>query len=327
MAVFGSATVFMVGVLGRYAARADLVGLVAAAIAAVYPNLWVNDAHVMSETFATLAVVVALYLTYRCIRQPSWIVAVGLGVACGAAALARPELVALAPLLAVPAFVIPRWRSSKGWLRLAAAAIGTIVVIGPWLAFNMSRFERPVFLSSTDGQTLLGANCDLAYEGDGIGLWHLQCLRGTDGDQSESNAYQREAAIRYASDQGYRAPTVIAARFGRVWGVYAPTDMITYSEGEGRERWATALGVWTYFPVVALAVVGAVSMRRRIDDLWPLLMPIALVTVVAVGTYGHMRFRAVAEPSLVVLAAVGGVWVYRRLTTRAGSEPVPAPVD
>ena len=45
-------------------------------------------------------------------------------------------------------------------------------------------------------------------------------------------------------------------------------------------------------------------MRRRRIALVPLLAPVAIVTLVAAGFYGLVRFRAPAEVSIVVLAAV-----------------------
>jgi 4-amino-4-deoxy-L-arabinose transferase-like glycosyltransferase len=319
MALVGTATVAALGLLGRRVAG-DGAGLLAAGLAALHPNLWMNDGHVMSESLAVLAVVGALLATYRCLREPSWQNVVLLGAVCGIAALARAELLLLAPALALPALLVGHLRSGDRWRKVALAATATLVVIGPWVVFNMARFDRPTFLSTTDGQTLLGANCDPAYGGIGLGLWHLECLRYISGDQSQVNAFQRDEAVRYARDELHRAPVVVAARVGRVWGVYAPSYMIDYGEGEGRERWATAAAVWLLYPMAALAVVGGLSLRRRLDLLWPLLVPVALVTLVAATTYGHIRFRSLAEPSLVVLAVIGILWLAERVGVRGAGQ-------
>jgi hypothetical protein len=47
-----------------------------------------------------------------------------------------------------------------------------------------------------------------------------------------------------------------------------------------------------------------VLLRRRGTTQWPLLVPFALVTILAAVAYGIPRFRVPAEVSLVVLAAV-----------------------
>ena len=56
MAALGTVTVLLVGLLGR-ALAGDRVGLLAAALAAVYANLWMNDGLLMSETLAALTTV------------------------------------------------------------------------------------------------------------------------------------------------------------------------------------------------------------------------------------------------------------------------------
>ncbi len=63
MVVFGTLLVLLVGLLGRRVGRAvpgvnaDVAGLIAAGIAALSPNVWVNDGLVMSETLTGVAVV------------------------------------------------------------------------------------------------------------------------------------------------------------------------------------------------------------------------------------------------------------------------------
>ena len=53
--VLGAAAVFVTGLAGREVAG-PRVGLIAAAIAAVYPNYWINDTNGLSETFVLLLV-------------------------------------------------------------------------------------------------------------------------------------------------------------------------------------------------------------------------------------------------------------------------------
>ncbi len=98
MAVLGTGVVVLIGLLGRRV-RDDRVGLVAAGIAAVSPNLWVNDGLVMSETIMNLAVVGALLAAVIAFERPSPKRLLVLGVCCGLATLARAELLMLVPLL------------------------------------------------------------------------------------------------------------------------------------------------------------------------------------------------------------------------------------
>src|SRR4051794_40342195 len=97
MVLLGTLLVALVGLLGRRVGG-DTVGLVAAGIGGVSPNIWVNDGLVMSETLTALGVVGAMYAPLWWRDAPSRWRAVVLGAVCGVAALARVEFLLLVPL-------------------------------------------------------------------------------------------------------------------------------------------------------------------------------------------------------------------------------------
>lgn len=310
IALVGLGVVFLIGLLGREVAG-DRVGLVAAGIAAVYPYLWVNDGLIMSEALAAAAVVAALLLALRLCRRdrPALGLGLALGAVCGLAALARAELILLAPLLGLP--LLATFRAAPLGRRLAVVgtvAAGTVLVVGPWVGFNLSRFDEPTFISTNDGTALLGSNCPSVYSGPSIGLTDLQqCIpsRPPPGDQSAVSKRYRDEAIDFIRDGNEgRYFVVEAARIGRDWGVFRPGDMLSWNQGEGRPRWATAAGMVFYYPLLALAIGGVVVLRRRGTRQWPLLVPPIVVTIGTLFSYGQTRFRVPAEPSIVVLAAV-----------------------
>jgi 4-amino-4-deoxy-L-arabinose transferase-like glycosyltransferase len=313
VAVAGVGTVVLIGLLAREVGG-NRVGLLAAGIAAVYPNLWVNDGLLMSETFSALTVAATLFATYRLLRAPSWTNAAGVGIACGLAALSRGELLLLVPLVVLPAIFTVR-EASWPRLRMALVAVtAAILTITPWVAYNLSRFEEPVFLSNGDGAVLLGSNCDQVYEGRGLGYWNFDCAFGglTEREKSKLSARQRDLAFEYVRDNLTRAPVVALARVGRVWSVYKPFESARVNEGEGRPRVVSLAGLAMFWLMVPFAIWGALRLRGRVT-LLPLLTPIALVTVVAAASYGIVRFRVPAEVPLVVLAAVGVDQLARRV--------------
>jgi hypothetical protein len=325
MVVFGTVLVAMVGLLGRRVGRVlrgrgrgDIVGLVAASIAAISPNMWVNDGLVMSETLTALVVVLALLYSFRFWARPTLWRAAGLGALCGLAALARVEFGLLVVLLGV---VIP-CALRRPWVDRAAFAATALVaaglVVAPWVGFNLARFEQPTFISTNDGITLAGANCEPMYYGPGIGLWTLGSCTGSlnlPGDQSQKSSHYRHLAFDYIDAHKSRVPIVVVARVARTWSLFRPLDMVSFNAGEDRERWVTRLGLVAYYPTLLFAIAGAVVLwrRRRKGVLWVLCTPLIVVTIGAVITYGQTRFRAPAEPALAVLAAVGIVAGVERL--------------
>ena len=305
MAVLGTVAVVVIGLLARRLAG-DRAGWIAAGIAAIYPNLWVNDGLIMSETIATLVVALALLYAYRLIREPNVANALIVGALCALAALTRAELVLLVPLLAVPAALVARSvATAQRWKLAGIGVLAAAVLIAPWVGYNLSRFDEPTYLSTNDGIALLGSNCDSVYFGDGMGLTDLKCLGPNPrGDQSVDSKIYRDRAFDYIGDHKKRAVIVAFARVGRTWSLFRPWDMVSYNKGEGREGWVTTLGLIAYFPLLIAAIAGWVVMRRRRRRSWPLLVPVLIVTIASAVTYGQTRFRVPAEPTIVVLAAV-----------------------
>jgi 4-amino-4-deoxy-L-arabinose transferase-like glycosyltransferase len=305
MSVLGAVAVLVIGLLAR-ALAGNRAGWIAAGIAAIYPNLWVNDGLIMSETLATLVVALALLYAYRLISRPTLRNALLLGALCGLGALTRAELLLLVPLLAVPAALVAQSVANAQRWKLAVVGVLTAgVLIAPWVGYNLYRFKEPTFLSTNDGIALLGSNCESVYFGDGMGLTDLKCLRGNPrGDQSVDSKIYRDRAFDYIRAHKKRAVLVGFARVGRTWSLFRPWDMISYNKGEGREGWVTLLGLIAFYPLLIGAVAGWVVMRRRRQRSWPLLIPPLIVTIASALTYGQTRFRVPAEPSIVVLAAI-----------------------
>jgi 4-amino-4-deoxy-L-arabinose transferase-like glycosyltransferase len=337
MAAFGTILVLLIGLLGRRVGRAvpgvsgDAAGLVAAGIAAVSPNLWVNDGLVMAETLTGVAVVGACLLAFALWDRPTLPRAAALGLLCGVVALARAELVLFVPLLAITVALTTRARWADRSAFAFLAIVVALIVIGPWVGFNLARFHDRTFVSTNDGIALAGSNCDNVYYGHGIGLTAIAgphaCIDypPPPGDQSQVATKYRKRAFHYMRTHLRRVPIVIAARVGRTWSVYRPLDMVGFNKGEGREAWVTRLGLVAYYPTLIAAVGGAVVMlkRRARRALWVLSVPAVAATIGAAATYGQTRFRAAAEPSLAILAAVGLVALVNIMRER-GSRPAQA---
>jgi len=325
MLLLGLCGIVLMALLARRLAG-ETAGLVAAVIAALYPYLWINDTLIMSETLAVLAVVGALLLTYRMIDEPRPRTARALGLVCGLAALARAELILLAPLLAIPLLRSHRDLPWSARLRpMAIVLVGAVLIVGPWVGFNLSRFDEPTAISTNDGIAILGSTCDAVFFGHAIGLTNLHvCIpkRAPAGDQSVVSKIYRQRAVDYVN-HGHRGQflKVLAARIGRDWGLFQPGDMPYINESEGRPRWVTVLGMWWYYPLAVLAIVGAVMLRRRRVRIWPLAIPPIIVTLGAIPSYGQTRFRVPAEPVIVVLAACAITLLAARWTRARPDDP------
>jgi 4-amino-4-deoxy-L-arabinose transferase-like glycosyltransferase len=299
-----------VGVLGRRVGG-DRVGLLAAAIAAVYPLLWVNDATVLSESLYGLLIALALIAAYRVIDRPTAGRAAALGAVVALAALTRSEALALAPLLVLPVAWRARWRG------IAAAALAGALLMAPWLVRNSIAFDHPVLISNNSGSLLAGANCDATYHGRFIGLWRIDCIpSGVGGNEAERAAVYRSRGIDYARDHAGRVPAVAAVRVLRTWDFWVPHDQAIYETLESRDRTVEYIGVGAYYLLLPFAITGVLLLRRRREPVWILLAPAVLVTVSSLVGYGLTRFRLAAEIPIVVLASLTLLELQRRARAR-----------
>ena len=325
MAVLGAVAVGVIGWLGGVVAG-HRVGIIAAVLAALYPNLWIPSGIVMSETLAILFTALILIATYRFLRSPSWANVALLGIWCGLAALTRAELCLFAVLILVPAVVVTRTLSVRARVGLAVVGImAATVVVSPWVVRNLVTFKDPTYLSTGDGGLLLGANCDATYHGPELGYWSLPCSVAvkSDKDPSVVSARQDHAAVTYVRDHKSRLPVVVAARVGRIWDLYEPFQTARFDAVEGRPVAEADAGIIVFWLLAPLAIAGFVVLGRRQRTRWPLVMPAVLVTGLAAAAYGIIRFRAPAEVSIVVLAAVALDAGWRHWSARRGATTDP----
>jgi hypothetical protein len=321
--VTGLATVVVIGLIGRRLGG-PAVGVIAAGLAAVYPNLWLNDGLVMSESVAALAV--SLWVLAGCLwherRSAGW--ACAFGAAAGAAALARSELVVLAAA-SVAVILAVEWRTGR---RAAWAAVGgAVLVLAPWVLPNLLRFEEPVVLSTNEGTTVRGANCDETYGGPALGSWTIVCI-----DQPEIVALEpslrsdrwRSDGVRYAREHADRLPAVVTARVGRALDVYGLDYQVDEDVRDGRPRpgsWAGIAAFWILAPLAAVGIARTRGVAR-----WLLLAPVVTVAISSVAFYGGHRIRSPVEPVVVLAAAFAAAGLARsRLVRRrdGGEEPQP----
>ncbi len=318
--LIGTATIVLTGMVAR-----DLVseraGVIAAVVAALYPGFWVYDGEVMSEALVMLLTALTILAAVRCFRECSTWRVVFLGLLIGACALTRAELVLLIPLVALPTVLWQRGMARRR--RLALCGVALLVAVGtmaPWVARNLAVFHHPVYLSDQLPVTLAAANNPSTYSGPLTASWCFNCLLGAKflptEDESDQGVYWIAQAKRYIESHKTRALEVAALRVGLEWNAYTP---LRQAEHDFLEGWPTPVSdawlIW-YYPLMALAVVGAVILRRRRRPIYPLVAMFVVVTFAALVTYGNYRFRAEAEVAMVVLASVTLDAIWASITGR-----------
>jgi 4-amino-4-deoxy-L-arabinose transferase-like glycosyltransferase len=319
LCVVGAGTVVALGVLGRTVAG-PRAGLIAAALGAVYPLLWVIDGSLMSETEYVLLITLTLLVAYRYLGAPTLRRAVTLGALIGLAALTRGEALGLLVLLVIPLVL----RAIRGWpqrLKAGAVVFATFcVVLAPWSIRNAVTFANPVLLSTNGDNVFVGANCERSYYGDLLGSWAFTCFgERAPGDESQYSRVWRDRGLDYARDHAGRIPVVVGVRLLRQFDFYRPGQAVVLSSAEGRDHRASWLGLWMYWALLPLGVAGAVVLRRRRAPLFILGAPFLLTVALGALVYGSTRFRVAFEPVLVILAAVALDAAWGRIAQRSSA--------
>jgi 4-amino-4-deoxy-L-arabinose transferase-like glycosyltransferase len=320
LSLFGAATVALIGLLGRRLAG-PRVGLIAAGLAAVYPNFAVLAGMAMVESIYLPLVAATLLLAYAVIARPTAWRAVALGVAAGVTTLARPEGVLLTLLLAGALWLrVPRARGRSVALTLVTAAL----VLTPWLVRNAVEFDKFPLLSTNGGLTAMVANCESAYYRH-VGFFDPACSTVCWAERASEIRYSEcgtRAARRYAEGNKRKVPIVVAARIARTWNFYGLGNDISYAQFGGRNRAVGIAGLVLYLLLLPLACAGVLLLVRRGVTTLPLLTPVVVVTVATALSFGFSRYRVAAEVPIVILSAVTLDWLVeqlRRARTRRDS--------
>ena len=324
---FGAITMVLLGLLGRRVGGTKL-GLLAAAVYAVYPVMIAVDGNLMSETLYGALIAGTLLAAVGVLDHPTWRRSALLGALIALAALTRTEALFFLPFLVVPV----AWRARPSWrgrgALCGAALVACVVVLAPWTIRNEAVFGRFVLISTNDATVIAGANCDKTYHGTNIGGWDITCAaKITKTNEAAQAAIWRQEGITYAKNHLSRLPLVVLMRELRVWDLWQPRHQAkAFSEGVQID--VAQLGVAAYYVLMLLAIPGLLLLRRRARPLLIVLLSPAVVVIVstAIG-YGVPRLRHSFEIPLTVLAAAGIVSIQERLAVRrraAKRPPLPA---
>lgn len=335
LCLVGGVTVGLVGLVGRRLGG-DGVGLGAAMVAAVHPSMWSTDTAPLAESLATALAMGVLLAALAVHDRPApwrWVL---LGAVAALGGMVRAEVL-LVGLVAVGGLLLSQLPEQRRRMvgAGALALLGVAAVIGPWTARNAVTFGQFVPLSNNAGSVLRGANCDGAYQGEFRGLWVTnvadvggddvdpdgQCFTGFDRsggrNEAEAAALLRAEGLAYAGDHIGEVPGVVAARIGRTIGFYRFDQQVNFARFEGRAGSWDRAGTILFQVLSAVAVLGAIApWRGRTGPRWLLLVPVAAVLCTVAVTYGNLRFRAIADPAVVLAACLALADGVRRINGR-----------
>jgi 4-amino-4-deoxy-L-arabinose transferase-like glycosyltransferase len=300
--IVGAIGVLLIGAIGARIAG-ERAGVIAAAIAAVYPPLVWICAYALSEAlFATLALACVWWLmpTLDAPLLPperGWGRLVLGGALIGLAVLTRPAMLFFLPFALLLGLRIR--------VAFAAAILaGTLAVVLPWTARNAAVYGRFVLVASEGGVTFwTGNHRDAQGEGDLAANPHLKLLnrqfrerhRGLTEEELEP-IYYREA-LNFIAEAPVRWLGLVAKKLFYTWVPIGPS----YRLHSPRYFWTSVIAYGLLLPVAIAGFIGLWRSGRRPWTLWALA---GSTVVVSLLFFPQERFRIpVIDPTLIICAA------------------------
>jgi 4-amino-4-deoxy-L-arabinose transferase-like glycosyltransferase len=280
------------------------IPMVAAGIAAVEPYLVGMSALVLSEALflpVMLAGLWALASLWRRGDEPGpkrpIVVAVGAGLAMGAAVLARPSWALFLPA-ALASWVIGAGRGRRLEALRGALIVGlaSAAILAPWWVRNARVFGKFVPTAMWVGASLYdGINPRANGESD---MDFVDDPEFRTLGEPEQDAVFRDRSIAFARSDPGRVLALAGAKFGRFWSPW-PNANVLKAPGVAL---ASAL---VTIPVYVLIGLGAWDRRRDPKALALLAGPLVYFCLLHMVFVSSVRYRIPGEVPALGLAAIG----------------------
>jgi 4-amino-4-deoxy-L-arabinose transferase-like glycosyltransferase len=312
-AVVGTVVVGLTGVVALEL-FGETIGLIALAVAAVYPVLILLSGTLVAENLLTVWTLSAVYAALRARRANHrylWIVAVGLFA--GLATLTHQN----AALIMIPLGIAvwterPRW-SLSGVAAPALLLAVAFFTIAPWTIRNAEKLHRFIPVSDETGITLAGTYNSLSAGDHQIPYkWHLFVSVPEDRGLAREHRSLTEGELsnrltaRAVDYIGAHPLSPLAAAYHNSLRLLELEGSVAWRDSYAAidlPRTPTRIGVISYWLLCLLAAAGAFTPLARRVPRWLWAIPILLAISVVLVNAETPRFREPVEPFLILLAA------------------------
>jgi 4-amino-4-deoxy-L-arabinose transferase-like glycosyltransferase len=326
LSLIGSGTCILIYLFAR-----DLfgrrIGILAGVIAAIYPQLYIYDGWLYTESLYIFLLFAVCYALYRLLRTPqmNWWLWIICGILLGLLSLTRPNGMIVIVLFIIWA-ILMAWQKLLSWRVTAKGVLTTtliaLVLIAPWTLRNYLVSHAFIPVATGDGTVLLGAyNDEILTKPDAAGSWinpltsrpdvsrRFPLYTCTPPCEVAREAAYKAAAIRWIRNHSSILPQLLVLHFLNMWQPDThesdlPTDRFPH---EISSQIVLVMMKIFPIPIFILAALGLVVTFWRWRELLFIYFMIVLTIAEVLIFYGSPRFRASIEPMLILLAA-GTVW-------------------
>jgi 4-amino-4-deoxy-L-arabinose transferase-like glycosyltransferase len=330
LSLIGSGTCVLVYLFARdlFSRR---IGILAGAFAAIYPELYIYDGWLYTESLYIFLLFAVCYGLYRLQRTPerTWRIWITCGILLGLLSLTRPNGVTAIGLFIIWA-IIMAWQKLLTWRVTARGVLATTLIalalIAPWTVRNYLVTHTFIPVAIGDGTVLLGAYNEEAltqntYPGGPKGTWVNPLESRPDVARSytlnpcsapcevaREGAF-KDAALQWIRDNIYAMPYLLKLHFVNMWQPNTFEIDLPTARFPQQPSTQFVLSMMKTFPiyVFVVAAFGFLVSLRRWRELLFIYFMILMTIAECIFYYGIPRFRAPIEPMLILLAA-GSIW-------------------
>jgi len=326
LSLIGSGTCVLIYLFAR-----DLfgwrIGMLAGVFAAIYPELYIYDGWLYTESLYTFLLFAICYGLYRLLRTPerNWRIWITCGILLGLLSLTRPNGIIVIGLFIVWA-IIMTWQKLLSWRVTIRGMLVTtliaLVLIAPWTVRNYLVSHTFIPVAIGDGTVLLGAYNDAVLTTPvNKGTW-INPLRSrpdvtkpfplytcTPPCEVAREATYKDAALQWIRNHSRIMPHLLKLHLINMWQpdtheADLPTDRFP---NQNSTQFVLNMMKTMPSPMFILAALGFAVTLWRWRELLFIYFMITMTIAECIIYYGIPRFRAPIEPMLILLAA-GSIW-------------------
>lgn len=281
----------------------SIVGLIAAAMAAVYPYFVYYSASLMTESLFMVCALASLEASYRLAERPTLGKAILLGLVLGLAILLRQTMLAFVPVLLL--WLIWRGRRKIRWWQVAVPISVVLLLVIPWTTRNYRVYGHFLLLNSNAGYALYSSN----HPNLGTEWQPDKSVNPIPNEWQSLNEAQLDrkllqAGTGFVLDDPGRYALLTASKFKEYFKFWPSPGSSLVSNIQ------RPLSVGLLLP---LALVGLYLGRHRLELASLLLLFVAVVAVLHLLTWPTARYRVPTDACLMPYAALTVFSVYTRL--------------
>jgi 4-amino-4-deoxy-L-arabinose transferase-like glycosyltransferase len=305
MCLIGSLLVPACYLLAHSVTDSHKIGLIAAAIAAVFPTWVIPSGSVLTDVPAAVLVTLMAWALIEGYRRHSLLWIIVAGIVWGTATLVRPVALVYAPaILLWLLIVMPSWKSRV--LATMAVLVSFVFILAPWTIRNMQVHGTFVLISSQEGSELYVSNNPEATGILAIDYAHFQevlAQRYTTEqypDEKTRSKILQADAIEFIRQNPLRFAELCFVRLIQLWKVYSPRVPLSNS----------LVVIATFGLAVPFFLIQAIRRGWQRGPEMLLVLIIICHTAVHVVYTAAVRYRIPIEPLVIVLAIQGFLWSF-----------------